>query len=742
MSHLGRTSIAAALLALALPGAAGATDYCVAPNDNCGGTNVTTFEEALDLAQDDANSTASSSGPRSTSRRRTRASPTTGRTRPWRSSAPGGIARSSPPPPRATAGACWSWEVQGSSVRDLRIKIPQQAQDLFWGLQTTAHVKRVDIVEDPLQLQANTRAGVTLYENGTFEDSTAKLSGPGPTVGIVLGSGTVRGSALSARTGIYSHGNAQIERSRLTGVEHGLVALGSLTTIDESLVEMTGPKGAAIRAETTDGNETSVVGHGLTVNASDGLDTSGVAVTTSPKPAYNAHVSLANSVIRGGGTSMSAYGSAGGVATIDASYSDYSRGPGAAVGNAKINEANVTNVGDAGFVNAAAGDYRLAPGSPLIDAGDPGTLAGLDLAGNALIADGNGDGIERRDIGAYELAPAFTGGSEPPQSEPAADTQAPSIGGFRATPSAFAVARARTPVTARTRRGTRLRYTLSESARVKVVIRRAGRRGRRAGTLRRSGANGANAIRFSGRIGRRSLRAGRYRATIVATDAAGNRSSPRTINCGSSASDPPIGAPDPRPLRGHDARNHRDGCDQRGRADVLAQEQRGPAEREQRLDELDLPDLGHAASGQTRVPGEEAEQRADRGDVGEAKPGVAARVQVGARRGDRADRDRERQPRARAPSRSRASRPSRARARRPRRSRSRRARRRRGSGSRAVEKTRRPGSPRRPARRRARRRSRARSPRDGCSPARSTAATAVAAGSSPTITALCADVRS
>jgi hypothetical protein len=218
-------------------------------------------------------------------------------------------------------------------------------------------VKRVDIVEDPVQLQANTRAGVTLYENGTFEDSTATLAGPGPTFGMVLGSGTVRGSALSARSGIYSHGHAEIERSRLTGVEHGLVALGSLTTLDESLVEMTGPKGAAIRAETTDGSDTSVVGDGLTVIASDSLDTSGLAVTTWPKPAY----------------------------------------------------------------------------------------------------------------------------------------------------------------------------TLSESARVRLVIRRAGRRGRRVGTLTRSGAKGANAIRFSGRVGRRILRAGRYRATIAATDAAGNRSSPRTI---------------------------------------------------------------------------------------------------------------------------------------------------------------------------------------------------------------------
>lgn len=40
-------------------------------------------------------------------------------------------------------------------------------------------------------------------------------------------------------------------------------------------------------------------------------------------------------------------------------------------------------------------------------------------------------------------------------------------------------------------------------------------------------ARGAVRLRFSGRIGRRPLKPGRYRARIVATDDAGNRSAPR-----------------------------------------------------------------------------------------------------------------------------------------------------------------------------------------------------------------------
>jgi len=48
------------------------------------------------------------------------------------------------------------------------------------------------------------------------------------------------------------------------------------------------------------------------------------------------------------------------------------------------------------------------------------------------------------------------------------------------------------------------------------------------GTLRRSGVLGLNRTRFTGHIGRRTLRAGRYRAIITASDASGNRSTPRS----------------------------------------------------------------------------------------------------------------------------------------------------------------------------------------------------------------------
>ena len=44
--------VAAMSLFALLPAAASATDYCVVPNTGCGGTNVATFSEALNLADD------------------------------------------------------------------------------------------------------------------------------------------------------------------------------------------------------------------------------------------------------------------------------------------------------------------------------------------------------------------------------------------------------------------------------------------------------------------------------------------------------------------------------------------------------------------------------------------------------------------------------------------------------------------------------------------------------------------
>ena len=134
----------------------------------------------------------------------------------------------------------------------------------------------------------------------------------------------------------------------------------------------------------------------------------------------------------------------------------------------------------------------------------------------------------------------------------------PVISDVSLTNHVFSVGPAPTPTSARQpglrpRRGTRLSYTLSESAavylavsrerpgllregRCQPVTRAKGRRLRRRHPMRRciapkpigiftrSGMAGANSFRFSGRIGSHAVRPGRFRLSMNAIDAAGNSS--------------------------------------------------------------------------------------------------------------------------------------------------------------------------------------------------------------------------
>jgi DNA-binding beta-propeller fold protein YncE len=132
------------------------------------------------------------------------------------------------------------------------------------------------------------------------------------------------------------------------------------------------------------------------------------------------------------------------------------------------------------------------------------------------------------------------------------DVIAPSVSRFRLTRRRFRVGRRPTPILlpSRVRAGSAFRFGLSERASVRLEIARAlagrvvGERCRppsrrlqrhrrctrwtRVGLLRRRDLPaGPIRLRFSGRIGRQALRPGRYRATIIAADGAGNHSFPR-----------------------------------------------------------------------------------------------------------------------------------------------------------------------------------------------------------------------
>jgi hypothetical protein len=525
---------AAALLVGVLPAVAGATDYCV--DTDCGGTNVQSFEQALGLADDapDADriflGAATYTAPTASGYAYSTGGPVEiiGQ----------GVGQTVLTGPAGAFSVLSLYGGAGSSVHDLTIRLPQNAASGARGLATEDEARRIEVVEDPVQ--ANQRTGVLFEDGGTLEDSTVTLSDLKATTAVGSGdpSVTVRRSALRASTAFHGLRGGTIERSRLTGGDSGVAAHRGVTTVTGSLIRFTQAAGVGIVALTTPGAHPILNADGVTIVGPGLPNTQGAGVGTEPAGTQSADLNLANSIIRGVGRPLVADAAGPGQARIAVSYSDYDPTGNLSQGAGSITPANVSNVGDARFVDAAGGDYRLLPGSPLLDAGDPAAAQGLDLDCNPLIADGDGDGIARRDLGAFELPPALTGGGSggggPGQQSdtPAGDTVAPLVGGFRATPALFAVARAGTPLAARVARGTRFRYTLSEAARVTLKIQRAlpGRRARyrTVGTLKRTAAKGANRISFSGRIGRRALRRGPYRALIRAVDAARNRSSRRT----------------------------------------------------------------------------------------------------------------------------------------------------------------------------------------------------------------------
>jgi hypothetical protein len=189
--------------------------------------------------------------------------------------------------------------------------------------------------------------------------------------------------------------------------------------------------------------------------------------------------------------------------------------------------------------------------------GDGGTATGT-TASHAFPAPGGYDvTVNSMDsLGNTSSATRQVGITAPPAVPPAPDVDRPFIGELSMLRNTFAVGAAPTAVNARRRarpkKGSAFRFALSEDARVTITIarRRPGRKvGRRCvkptrknrrrkrcnrfvrrGVLNRNSTAGRNNVPFSGRIGSRALKPGRYRATIVATDAGGNVSVPVRIS--------------------------------------------------------------------------------------------------------------------------------------------------------------------------------------------------------------------
>ena len=195
-----------------------------------------------------------------------------------------------------------------------------------------------------------------------------------------------------------------------------------------------------------------------------------------------------------------------GDAYLDIGYSNFPVA-GTATGDSQITQGLGNSNSAPMFVGP--GDYRPAMGSPLIDAGE--VISGppvmdTDLAGNDRPVDGNDDGVAAPDVGAFEYQPPAPTCETDPGLCP--DQVKPVVSKVR--------------FSFRAGKGGSLRMKLSEASKVKVVLKPTPKGKRKARLLTRKAKAGILTIK----LGRKQLKPGKYRLSIVATDAAGNKSDP------------------------------------------------------------------------------------------------------------------------------------------------------------------------------------------------------------------------
>jgi hypothetical protein len=398
-------------------------------------------------------------------------------------------------------------------------------------------------------------AGTPTVTNVVFDDPSPnptgrmRVTGGGPAK--VVDSTFTGTGAVTSDWGVYlsGSGTAQVSNSKFTALSHALIGIGGFTSLEATGndIEIDGATGLNVGAGLlmVDGP---LVATGNTIKAGGAGNTNGIyladsrgtlrrnRVTGASRTGVEAHAATKPIVLEGNviadsagyGVGISALSGpftlsgntivgnerairfSGGTLTVDSTIVDagaiepsgggvceiaFSRGPTTAGSSCQTFQTAAAP----GFVGA--GDYRLAAGSPLIDAGNPAAPAAgaTDLAGLARALDGDGDCTPRRDIGAYETAAKAC--------SPAAKQAAPRLSGLR--------------IAKRVRRGRRsvVRFKLDRAAKVTLRFERLLKRGKRKLVLRKAvrGKAGANKVRLPARIKRQKLRIGGYRVTAVAT---------------------------------------------------------------------------------------------------------------------------------------------------------------------------------------------------------------------------------
>lgn len=238
---------------------------------------------------------------------------------------------------------------------------------------------------------ATIESNVFTGTRGTISDAAIEVTSGAPTVtaNVIQSPGdAVVGGIVLQQTGNTIDVGATLRRNTIVSHRVGVVANNTEfpVSLNGDLITKSAQVGLSMGDGDNDGDG-NVTATNITI--ADSLSTD-VSVS-------GADLTLSSSLLGSSGPGIIASGDSPTCAIT------FSRGPVMTAGGNGC--ANFQTTATPGFVDPDT-DHHLAPGSPMIDMGDPAAPLGgvLDLDGQARATDGNGDGIVRRDIGADETA--------------------------------------------------------------------------------------------------------------------------------------------------------------------------------------------------------------------------------------------------------------------------------------------------------------------------------------------------
>jgi hypothetical protein len=271
------------------------------------------------------------------------------------------------------------------TLSGLRIVLP--ATEDMTGLDLQAGLVERVTIESPLAASSATdmSIGGGVFSHGTID----ALNGTGiddrggeVLYSTVSGGGwavqasthaTLKGDVLSGGTPIVSYFAEPLI------VEDTLIEQDGSTTGMELVANLNGASEVKLR-------HVAIVGGGQR----------GIFVSTAQK---SMTLTMSDSIVSEAKTPLLVVGEEGGTATLTASYSSFDASKDAIEAGGALKDEHPLPVTPM-FVSPLTRDWHLAPGSPLIDTGTPGSLASdefkTDIAGDTRVVDG------RRDVGPYE----------------------------------------------------------------------------------------------------------------------------------------------------------------------------------------------------------------------------------------------------------------------------------------------------------------------------------------------------